>query len=209
MRIENHRLVSEGEVIKLEWIPDAYHRKLPEPPKLAVIHYTVGLGARQVARFLAGKEQEYLSAHLLICRTGLVIQMVPFDHVAYHCGESSYRGQPKCNDFALGIELENPGPVFRQADGTWRTVQNQVWDGEVVEAKHKRGPSNWTHWGGYSDEQLTLCGHIVELWKQTYGVPDVLGHDDIAPGRKFDPGPAFPLNVIQRAVYGDAYFDRI
>jgi AmpD protein len=47
-----------------------------------------------------------VSAHLLIRRTGEVIQFVPFERRAWHAGESSFRGRTCCNDYSIGIELE-------------------------------------------------------------------------------------------------------
>jgi AmpD protein len=47
-----------------------------------------------------------VSAHLLIRRDGTVIQFVPFTERAWHAGESRFRGQSRCNDFSIGIELE-------------------------------------------------------------------------------------------------------
>jgi AmpD protein len=47
-----------------------------------------------------------VSAHLLIKRTGDIIQYVPFDKRAWHAGVSSYQGRERCNDFSIGIELE-------------------------------------------------------------------------------------------------------
>lgn len=56
--------------------------------------------------YFAGISHLRVSAHLLIRRTGEIIQYVPFDQRAYHAGLSSYRGRPRCNDFSIGIELE-------------------------------------------------------------------------------------------------------
>ena len=47
-----------------------------------------------------------VSAHLLIRRDGSVVQFVPFTARAWHAGDSCFRGQTKCNDFSIGIELE-------------------------------------------------------------------------------------------------------
>lgn len=47
-----------------------------------------------------------VSAHLLIKRTGEIVQYVPFDRRAWHAGKSVYAGREKCNDFSVGIELE-------------------------------------------------------------------------------------------------------
>lgn len=47
-----------------------------------------------------------VSAHALVRRDGSVLQFVPFSRRAWHAGESSFRGRQRCNDFAIGIELE-------------------------------------------------------------------------------------------------------
>lgn len=47
-----------------------------------------------------------VSAHLLILRTGEVIQFVNFNDRAWHAGRSSYLGKVECNDYSIGIELE-------------------------------------------------------------------------------------------------------
>lgn len=47
-----------------------------------------------------------VSAHVLIRRSGEVIQFVPFHRRAWHAGQSCFRGRTNCNDFSIGIELE-------------------------------------------------------------------------------------------------------
>jgi AmpD protein len=47
-----------------------------------------------------------VSSHLLIRRDGSVVQFVPLTERAWHAGESFFRGQHRCNDFSIGIELE-------------------------------------------------------------------------------------------------------
>lgn len=47
-----------------------------------------------------------VSAHVLIKRSGEIVQYVPFDRRAWHAGQSVYAGREKCNDFSIGIELE-------------------------------------------------------------------------------------------------------
>lgn len=52
-----------------------------------------------------------VSAHLLIRRTGEIIQYVPFDQRAWHAGVSCWQGRTTCNDFSIGIELEGTDEV--------------------------------------------------------------------------------------------------
>lgn len=47
-----------------------------------------------------------VSCHLLIRRTGELVQFVPFDQRAWHAGQSNFQGRENCNDFAVGIEME-------------------------------------------------------------------------------------------------------
>ena len=47
-----------------------------------------------------------VSAHLLIERSGRIVQFVPFDQRAWHAGVSQFEGRSRCNDFSIGIELE-------------------------------------------------------------------------------------------------------
>ncbi len=47
-----------------------------------------------------------VSAHLLVRRDGEVLQFVPFTERAWHAGESRFRGESRCNDYSIGIELE-------------------------------------------------------------------------------------------------------
>lgn len=56
--------------------------------------------------YFQGIYQLTVSAHLLIKRTGEIIQFVPFDKRAWHAGVSNYQGRERCNDFSIGIELE-------------------------------------------------------------------------------------------------------
>ena len=50
--------------------------------------------------------QMKVSSHILIKRTGEIIQFVPFTERAWHAGQSTYEGRDCCNDFSIGIELE-------------------------------------------------------------------------------------------------------
>ncbi|MCR9105892.1 MAG: 1,6-anhydro-N-acetylmuramyl-L-alanine amidase AmpD [Gammaproteobacteria bacterium] len=99
-----------------------------------------------------------VSAHLLIRRTGELIQFVSFDERAWHAGQSSYGGRTNCNDFSIGIELEGCD------DEPYDSVQYEVLAG-VTRALLAAYPG--------------LGAHAI------------VGHSDIAPGRKTDPGKAF------------------
>lgn len=65
----------------------------------------------QAHPYFAGIHDMRVSAHLLIDRRGELTQFVPFTLRAWHAGESSFRGRPRCNDYSIGIELEGSDAV--------------------------------------------------------------------------------------------------
>lgn len=79
-----------------------------------------------------------VSAHLLIRRSGEVIQYVPFDKRAWHAGVSSWQGRTACNDFSIGIELEG-------TDHTPYTDAQYAVLGSVVDALRKTYPTIPAH----------------------------------------------------------------
>lgn len=85
-----------------------------------------------------------VSAHLLILRTGSVIQYVNFADRAWHAGQSSYLGCPNCNDYSVGIELE--GSDFCAFDE--RQYQSLA---GVVAALFAAYPKTKNHIAGHSD----------------------------------------------------------
>jgi N-acetyl-anhydromuramoyl-L-alanine amidase len=66
-----------------------------------------------------------VSSHLLIRRTGQIIQFVPFSMRAWHAGQSSYGGRERCNDFSIGIELEGSDDVPYEPE-QYRSVADSV-----------------------------------------------------------------------------------
>jgi len=108
--------------------------------------------------------QTKVSAHLLIKRNGEISQYVAFNQRAWHAGVSEYKGQEKCNDFSIGIELE----------GT-----------ETQE---------------YADEQYKQLNRVIKTLLHYYpglSREAIVGHSDVAPGRKLDPGDSFNWDNIK------------
>jgi AmpD protein len=108
-----------------------------------------------------------VSAHLLIERSGALLQFVNLCERAWHAGRSSYGGRENCNDYSIGIELE----------GT---------DDEP-----------------YTEEQYEVLSAVTAVLIEHYPALDVsriVGHSDISPGRKSDPGPAFDWRRYRNAL---------
>lgn len=174
-------------------------------PEAIVIHYTAGASAKSSADSLADPDVK-ASAHLVVGRDGELIQVTPFDKVAWHAGKSEYRfadGEVRkgFNSFSIGIEIDNPGELTATLGGhrTWfgRVVDKD----EVVEAVH-RNQSTAGFWHAYTAEQITMVQEICRALIAHYGITHILGHEEISPGRKTDPGPAFPLDRVRQNLLG-------
>lgn len=71
--------------------------------------------------YFASLKDLRVSAHFLVRRDGDLIQFVSCDARAWHAGVSRWRGQERCNDFSIGIELEGTDTVA-YADAQYRTL---------------------------------------------------------------------------------------
>ncbi len=113
-----------------------------------------------------------VSAHYLIDEDGAVVALVPEALRAWHAGVSAWQGQSRLNDRSIGIELVNPG--------------------------HEWGYRAFTE-AQYA-ACIELCRAILERWP----IPArrVLGHSDVAPDRKQDPGELFDWPRLAAAGIG-------
>ncbi|MGX7896666.1 N-acetylmuramoyl-L-alanine amidase [Tsuneonella sp. HG222] len=107
-----------------------------------------------------------VSAHYLVSREGEVVRLVDEDKRAWHAGVSFWRGHANVNGKSIGIELDNPG-----------------------------------HTNGYEpfpDAQIEALIPLLARIVRRYDIPraNVVGHSDIAPQRKLDPGELFPWDRL-------------
>ena len=199
MRVEDHWLTDPPDGITIERKP-IYGEKPEITPEILVIHYAV---TDSINATVAAQQHQGYGAHLTIDGhpgEGVqVVQHLPFNQRAGHAGRSKYQGRDAVNGFSIGVEIANPGPIVGG-----KTVWGMTWPEELTTpGVHKSGlVPQWKHWAAYTDEETDFCAHLAELLKQTYGITDVVGHDDVSPGRKFDPGPAFPMAWLRRTVFG-------
>lgn len=109
-----------------------------------------------------------VSAHYMIEEDGTVIRLVAEENRAWHAGRSYWRGITDINSASVGIELVNPGHEF----GYRPFPKPQM------------------------EALLPLLADIVKR----HNVPraNVVGHSDIAPARKEDPGELFPWDLLAR-----------
>lgn len=176
-----------------------YSKKRQVLPEYLVMHYTTGTTVQGVIAWFKNPDSA-VSAHLLIGRDGSITQFVPFDKVAWHAGVSKWRDRANLNNYSIGIELDNVGFVHRQGN-QWGRGSIMLPDDAVLEATHK-AQTKPRGWHRYTEAQLAVALEVSRLLFQEYGLIDVVGHDDISPGNKMDPGPAFPMEEFRAQVLG-------
>jgi N-acetylmuramoyl-L-alanine amidase len=109
-----------------------------------------------------------VSAHYLVAEDGTVLRMVAEDKRAWHAGKSRWRGIEDINSASIGIEIVNPGHEFGYPP--------------------------------FPEQQIDALIPLVATIKERHGITrgNVVGHSDIAPTRKQDPGELFPWSRLAR-----------
>ena len=114
-----------------------------------------------------------VSCHYLIDKKGSIIQMVPDKFIAWHAGKSKWGKEKNLNKSSIGIELQNKG--------------------------HQHGYENFT------TKQIKNLINLCNKLKKNYSIKkeNFLGHSDIAPLRKVDPGEKFPWKHLSKYKIGN------
>jgi len=113
-----------------------------------------------------------VSAHYLIDEVGHVTALVPEARRAWHAGEACWKGKRDLNDRSIGVELVNPGHEFGYRP--------------------------------FPEAQMAACEALLQgiLARHPILPERVLGHSDVAPERKTDPGELFDWQRLARAGIG-------
>ena len=155
-------VVEHGQLIGARQVPSPNYNQRPQGTEiqLLVIH-NISLppsqfGGGYIEKFFQNQldwnEHPYfktiegmqVSAHVLILRTGEVLQFVNFNERAWHAGRSSYLGKAECNDYSIGIELEGSD------DQPFSDLQYQALS-QVTHALRQAYPKISSHIAGHSD----------------------------------------------------------
>lgn len=158
-----------------------------------VIHFTNGASARSS---IDAMRDRGLSCHLVIDRDGTIYQTRSFHRTCSHAGVSRWKDPNNgilhegANAFSIGIELANAGEEEGLAK-KWSKLP-------LFTGRHRneRAARNWEQ---YPEAQYLACRDIAKVLVEKYHLDDVTGHDCIAPERKIDPGPAFPMRELRDA----------
>ncbi|HYJ38689.1 MAG TPA: N-acetylmuramoyl-L-alanine amidase [Chitinophagaceae bacterium] len=199
MKITDHTLIGDNnKAVDFQATPNKGGKYTP---LYLVMHYTATTEARGSISWFLNKQAK-ASAHLIIDRDGTITQFAPFNVITWHAGESEWNGLIGLNKHAVGIELVNGGKLVRGTNGWICSVDKKaVPETDVVIARHKN-EANENGWQAYTDKQIQTSIEVATLIVRTYDLKNVIGHDDIAPHRKSDPGPAFPMGSFRSRVMG-------
>lgn len=140
------------------------------PLDMLVLHYT-GMESAQAAIARLADPEASVSAHYVVLEDGVIVQMVSESDRAWHAGHASWEGEDDLNSRSIGIEIVNGGHDFPLANGALPPFP-QVQISAVI----------------------SLCRAILAR----HEIPQtrIVGHSDIAPDRKRDPGEHFPWSSL-------------
>ena len=112
--------------------------------------------------------QSEVSCHYLIKSNGEIITMVPDSYIAWHAGKSLWKSCKSLNKNSIGIEITNPGHEFNYKKFSKKQIISLLELSKFLIKKYKINPKN------------------------------ILGHSDVAPERKKDPGEKFPWEYLAK-----------
>ena len=137
-----------------------------------VIIHYTGMQSEVVAIKRLVDNLSKVSCHYLINNQGKIIKIIPENLVAWHAGKSRWKKSKSLNSFSIGIELTNPGHQFNYKNFHRKQILSLIKVSKYLIKKYKINKKNF------------------------------LGHSDIAPLRKKDPGEKFPWEYISKSNIG-------
>ena len=151
--------------------------KIPRSSKRIayLIFHYTGMASEKKAIQRLTSKRSKVSCHYFIRRNGEIINMVPDKYISWHAGVSSWKKHKNLNDKSIGIEIQNSGHS----------------------GKYER----------FTNNQIKSLLFLTKILKKKYLIKskNVLGHSDIAPHRKKDPGEKFPWKYLAKQKIGIWY----
>lgn len=198
MNIKNHKLED------VAYLASPNVGGIMSAPTVIVLHYTASGPSKSGDAKYFQRDDANVSAHTVVERDGVTIQCVPFNVKAWHAGKSVWRARSNCNDFSIGIEIDNWGILEKRADGKYYShAGTEIPASQVFVGLNKLG--NGKYWEAYSQVQKdAVYAQCQALIKAYPSIKEVVGHEDIAPRRKVDPGPALYdfINHCNNTLFG-------
>ena len=137
-----------------------------------IVIHYTGMQSERACIKRLSSNKSQVSTHYLINRAGSIIKMVNEKRIAWHAGKSKWKNFINLNDQSIGIELVNKGHQF----GYENFPKKQI------------------------SKLILLCEFLIKKYK--IKKKNILGHSDIAPLRKKDPGEKFPWHFLSKKKIG-------
>ena len=133
-----------------------------------IIFHYTGMISENAAIRRLTNKSSKVSCHYFIKKNGEIINIVPDLYIAWHAGISSWKKDKSLNSNSIGIEISNPGHAY----------------------KYRK----------FSQKQIASIIDLSKKLKKKYKIKkeNILGHSDIAPLRKKDPGEKFPWKLLNK-----------
>lgn len=137
-------------------------------PISMIVLHYTGMESAEAAIARLRDPEAKVSAHYLVDEDGNILRLVDEDKRAWHAGKSHWRGISDVNSASIGIEIVNPGHEFGYRE--------------------------------FTDAQMGALIPLVAEIKERHGITrgNVVGHSDVAPARKQDPGELFNWHALAR-----------
>ena len=137
-----------------------------------IVLHYTGMQSERASIERLTNEKSKVSSHYLINRNGKIIKMVDEKNIAWHAGKSKWKNFVNLNSQSIGIELVNKGHQFGYENFPKKQISKLV----------------------------LLCKILIKKYKIKR--TNILGHSDIAPLRKMDPGEKFPWKHLSKNKIG-------
>lgn len=203
--IDNHRALLDGKPVAFKQTRNHGGKIVPT----AIVCHDTASGLKpdgDIAWLSGGPGQSpNSSAHCVIARDGKITQLLDWNLKAWHAGVSKWNGKANCNDFTIGIEIDNPGRLARVSPTLFSGVAmiDTLKDSSLKVARMSTPAHGDGWWLAYSDAQLdAVVGLCKALVAEYPTIREIITHWLISPGRKMDTNPLFPLEAIRDRVLG-------
>ena len=161
-------MLKNVEKMSLNYSPNFYLKKRSISKVKYLIFHYTGMKSENEAIRKLTNKNSKVSCHYFIKRNGEIVKMVPDLYIAWHAGISSWKKDKFLNSKSIGVEVSNPG--------------------------HEHG---YKH---FNTKQVKSIIKLSKTLKKRYKIKkeNILGHSDISPLRKKDPGEKFPWKILYK-----------
>ena len=133
-----------------------------------LVFHYTGMKTEKSALKRLSSKKSKVSSHYFIKKNGSIINLVPDLYISWHAGISFWKKLKKLNKYSIGIEIHNPG--------------------------HQHG------YKSFNKKQINSVKYLSLKLAKKYNIKreQYLGHSDVAPDRKKDPGEKFPWEFLSK-----------